>query len=845
MFKLALKHAIAHRTRFIMTGLSVVLAVAFLTSTLVLSSSATGSALEDTENVSQNVDAAVQGLFISGLDGGPDELFSELRTTLPATTVDAVRSVDGVAAAQGVLSGFAKLIVDGAAVGVDAQDDVGRNWISDTGLNPFSIAAGQAPTGPYEVTLDVAIADEAGLSVGDTVQIITGTGVRDMLLVGLTSYGEADAKPMVKTVHFASDYAAEALGTDRLTTILLSAQDGVSQADLVDRVRPIAPEGEVIDQQTYIDQQQAAISEPLSYFSIMLLTFAAIAGVVAATIIFNTFAIAIAQRRRDMAILRAVGVERRQILGSLLVEAAIIGIVASAIGLILGVASVGLLRSGMAVLGASFGIGAIVIDPVRLMIAATLGVVVTVMSALGPARRAANASPIEALREAAVEPAGITRTRILAGSVLLALAAAGLMTAVVTDSAALLATATLAIPGLVLVGPGLVGLAAAAARGPMTRLGFEGMVASTNLDRNRRRGASTSLGLTLGVALLAFFTITAATFSHWLAGDLEEGLTADYVVTSVTFESATIDPQLSSSLARLPGVSAVSPLRVTIATVTEPSQDPTSETVGGVDPGSVSDLYDLGIVDGSVDRLASGGVAVQVSDESAIAVDDILTIQFVDTTITLPVVATFENNVGGGFEAPTYLVSLETLAVGQSGLADSFVFVGADNSAQGDLRDAVAGSPGALFETRRSYIDGASGEIEEIRNFVNAMVGLTAIMALVGVANTTTLAVRERTREIGTLRAIGATARSVRRIIRLEAGLLGLLGTAVGVGLALVTGWAVLSVFASAGATGLAVPWVTMIGIGAVASVASVAAAARPAWTASRMPALDALATDV
>lgn len=339
------------------------------------------------------------------------------------------------------------------------------------------------------------------------------------------------------------------------------------------------------------------------------------------------------------------------------------------------------------------------------------------------------------------------------------------------------------------------------------------------------------------MALIAFFTVLANSFTTSLTGQLDASLRADYVVTSVTPESSTIDPALADTLAAIDGVDAAARLRIAEAAI-----GGASEGIGGVDAAALAQVFDLGVTDGSLNELATGGVAVLTSEVPNAAVGDTVTVQFADQTAELPVVATFTNSFGG-FEAPSYLASLGTLETYVSRLSDSNIFVSTtDQSVATQVQATVAASPGALFETKASYIAGTSTEIDQFRNFIWAMLGLTVVIALVGVANTTTLAVRERVREIGTLRAIGTTRRGVRRIIRLEAGLLAALGTLVGITLATAGGWATIEALAGAELGTVAIPWpsLAIISIGAIA--AGVLAAAYPAWRASRMPPLDALA---
>ena len=835
--RLAAANAKANYRRFTLSAVAVALSVAFITATLVLGSSVAGTAVEDTAAANATIDAVVVGRLLGTNDDGPDGE-TVLRETLPPQTIAAVAAVPGVANAAGVTEGFAKVVVDGRAVGTGTHPDVGRSWIADAALNPFTLVSGAAPAADGDVVIDEALASQAGLHIGDKVEVLTATGVHRLMLTGTTNYGPAASAPLQQTVHLTSEAAVELLQSDRLSQIVIRAEPGIDGAALVNDLEAAVPGSEAIDGAGYVARLQAGVSSPFAFLGLFLLAFAGIAAVVATTIIYNTFSIALAQRRRELALTRAMGAQRGQVMWSVMVEAILVGVAATAVGLVAGVLGAGLLRSLMDLLGAGFLAGPTVIEPLRLAVAAAVGIAVTAVSACVPARQCASAAPVEALREAAAESPTTSRYRNLSGFALLILGAVAMTWAVIASNSLLLVGAALVVPGFVLAGPALVGATAAVSRLLLARGGgATGSVAASNLARNRRRAASTTLALTLGVALVAFFTVLANSFTTSLTGNLDASLRADYIVASLTPESATIDPALAVSLAALDGVDAVASLRVAGAAI-----DGIGEGVGGIEADALTRVFDLGVNAGSLDELAGGGVAVLTSAVPNASVGDVVTIQFADRTGEFPVAATFTNSLGS-FDAPSYLVSLETLKVYESGLADSAIFVSAaDTAVAAEVQAAVAASPGSLFETKASYVAGTSTEIDQFRNLIWAMLGLTVVLSLVGVANTTTLAMRQRVREIGTMRAIGTTARGVRRIIRFEAGLLAALGTLMGLTLAVAGSWATVEVLAGNQLGAAAIPWLSLaiIGLGAIA--AGVLAAAYPAWRASRMPPLVALA---
>ena len=838
MLRPALKSAQVNAPRFGLTGLPVILSVAFLTATLVLTASMTGTANDDIASANSGVDAVVEGRILVEGEAWAGEAAADTRQALPGHAVSVVSNTDGVSATAKVIRGFAKLVNDGLALGDGSALDVGRNWITDPSLNPFEISAGVAPMRPGEIAIDLALARDGGLAVGDPIQVLTSTGLHDATITGLVTFGGADAEPTRRTTLFAESVTAEILGEPHISQVLLAvaadADSGVVVAALSDAI----PDAVVSHGADYIAAQQSVAGSSLALLSIFLLSFAGIAIVVGSTIIYNTFSISLAQRRREFALLRAIGAERRQVLRTVMLEAALIGLVASAVGLGLGLAGAGALRSLMTAAGLTFLDGPLVITTTSLVVGASTGLLVTLCSTWFPARRAASAAPIEALRQAATEDVVISRARSSAGAAILLGGAASLVLSVALSTSWLMAGAVLLVPGLILSGPLLVRLAAGLARPAFGRLlGVEGAIASTNVSRSPRRVSSTALAFAIGVALVGLFAITASTLSGEVADELGSTLRADYVVTSAGSEEiGTIQPGLEGQLRDLDSVETASAVAQVVGLV-----DGLEATIAGIDPGSFGDVFDLGVLEGSLIDLEDGGVAVVRQDaQTDPRLGQEVRIQAGGGAITAPVVAVVSTSLAG-FDAPTHFLSKDNLGRVEPGLLDNVVYVIASGEAVGDeIRSLVASTPGSLFETRASYLASARTEVDDFVNFVYAMLALTVIIALVGIANTTTLAMNERTREFGLLRAVGTTPGGIRRIAFLEATLLAALGAVIGVGIAVGGAWSLLAVAVD---LSLVVPWLSLGIIAICGIVAGVLAAVYPGWRASRRPMLDAIAT--
>ncbi len=835
---IAWKNARANRSRFTLTAIAVIMSVAFLTATLVLAASITGTADDDIAAANADLSFVVEGTVVVEGDGGPGEALERITESLPTHVLADVAAVDGVADAVGVTQGFAKLVADGEAIGTGTAIDVGRAWLGDTPLEPFRIVEGTGPASPDEIALPRALADDAGLGVGDRAQVLTPTGVHDVTVTGVALFGDADGAPLERTVLLDPASAASLMGESGFGLIRASIEPG-ADLDAVIAATDRVVEGVVVDGPAYIADRQNAVTSPFSFLSIFLIAFASIATIAGITIIVNTFAIAIDQRRRELALMRAVGATRSDVLRSVLGEAAVIAIVATSIGLGLGVLGAGWLRALMDTIGLTFLDGPTVITWPTLAIGAAVGLLVTIGSAWAPARRAASVAPIEALRESATETRSVSPWRTIAGIVSLAVGGAGLVAAAITANALLLAASVAIVPGLILAGPGIVAATVAVTRPVLRRVrGVEGSMAATNLTRNPRRAASTSLGLTLGVAMIGFFTIIAGSLSASISSTLSTNLTADVVVTSATTEAATIDPTLADRLSEIDGVAVAAPL-----SLAEGTADGESAVVGGIGSG-FDEVFEFGVASGSLDELAAGGVAVWTGAEAAVpALGDIVDIVLADGTAQLPVVATFDDSLSG-FDPPTHLVADATLDRIEGGLLDTNIFVELDDPIiEEAVRAVVADTPGSLFSTGASFASAATSEVDAIRNLIYALLGLTVLIAIIGVANTTALSVSERVRELGLLRAVGTTREGVRSLIRIEALLLALVGAAIGTAIGVAGSWALIETTGGADITSVTIPWISLTIIASVAVAAAVAAAAAPAWRASRIPTLDAIAS--
>lgn len=833
---MALNSARASSSRFAFTVLAVALSVAFLTATLVLSDSIAGTAPDDIAAAHQDIDYVVEGAVISSGEGGPGDAPESVKAELAMDVPSDILEATTIQNAVGIDEGFAKLVDDGVAIGDSSVLDVGRAWVDDPRLNTFELKAGSAPRESDEVVIDAATARQASLSVGDPIQVITATGLHEMSISGIATYGGADRAPLQRTSLFAPEIAIDLMEIDGFNEVFVRSEADLASVQSV--VRAIDPTAVVVTNDHVVAERQLTVTSPLSFLTVFLFVFAGLATIVGITIINNTFSIAMAQRKNELATLRAIGASQPTVLRLVMSESAVIAISATAVGLAAGLLGVRAIRGVLTTLGIPAIDGPTIITPSAIIIASAVGMLVTLVSAWFPARAAARTSPIEAMRTSATEPRSLSRKRSLVGVALLGLGGISLMWAARQNQSLPLIGGGLLAPGLILAGPMLVaGPTRFSSQRLVAFLGAQRSVAISNISLNPRRSSSTTLGLTVGVAMVGFFAIIASSLSASLASGLDERVGADQVVASVAPQYSTIESALSDRIAELPSTQSVGAL-----TIVEVGLDGGEAVVGGVDPDF---SYDFAGVDKPVPALGDAEVAVWTGGESpAPDIGEELTLSFPGGDHRFTVVAQFEESLSG-FDPPTHLIGGDVLTEIEPGLLDTVLFVELTDGATAvdDLRDAVAATPGALLQTPSEYVASASTGVDSIRNLVFAMLGLTVIIAIVGVANTTALSVSERTREIGLLRAIGATPSDVRQIVRWEAAVLTVLGTALGMLVAVATASALIEALDGGDLNGVSLPMGQLVIITAGAIVAGVASAAWPGWRASVRPTLSSLAS--
>lgn len=849
MLRVALASVLGSKIRLALTTLAIVLGVAFVAGSFVLTDSidrAFGTLLDE---ASAGVDVYVNP--VSALDedittarpgGGPG---------LPAELVDQVAGVDGVARAIGGIEGSAQVIgPDGEPIGGMGPPTLAFSWGGAAEGGPLTQREGRAPAGPGEVTIDAGTARTSGYEVGDTVPVLLEDGTRDFVLVGVTGFGEEDNLLGATIVTFDLATAQQVLGREgQVTSIAVTGEPGVAPTELRDRIVDAVGTGtaEVVTTDDQQAEEQAEITASLSFLNIGLLAFAGIALFVGIFLIVNTFSIIVAQRTREFALLRAVGASARQVQAAVVVEALVVGFVAGVLGLVAGIGLSELLRAIFDAIGLGFPDGGLVVQPRTVVVALVLGVVVTAVASIAPARRASHISPMEALREGSGGDEAVGVRRTIGGLALAVVGAAAIVLGLVVDvpqpAAVVGAGAAATFVGVALLAPYLASPVAHVVGVVPARLGIAGRLGRNNAGANPKRTASTASALMIGVALVSFVSIFAASATASVNDLFASQLGADFTVTPAGFGPSGVPGGVAPALQGLDETGAVMGVRSAPF-----EREGESATLGAIDPAVVADLVDLEPAAGALEALSDGGVLVhdEVAEADGLAVGDTIDAQFVTTEDRLTVVGTFAN----------------VEVIGSRWLADDATFtrLAGEGSQYLVLVDAAEGVdpvvartaidgalesfPGVQVQDQGELSASLRDQVDQLLNVIVGLLGLALVIALIGIVNTLALSVFERTREIGLLRAVGMTRRQVRAMVRWEAIVVAVFGAVLGVAVGSVFGWALVRAAADEGLQVLEFPAARLATYVVAAGLAGVLAAVFPARRAARLDVLEAVTTE-
>ncbi len=847
MIGIGLKQVWAYKRRLIGTFLAVSFGAAFLAGTLLLGDTLRANFDRLFSQANSSTEVLVRGAIKVGTIGGRD-----IRAGVGAALVSRVSNVAGVAKAEPYIEGQGQLLGRGGkGIGGNGPPTWAANWVSEAGLNPYRLVAGHAPQADNQVVINRGAAKTGNLRLGDTTTLVTPRLVR-VVIVGIATFGTADGfGPSTftgMTLHAAQRYLTDNPG--QVNSILIQPSRGISLPQLLSRLRPVLPGGvQAITGSQLAQENFSAINSGfLGFVRTALTAFAVIALLVAAFSIYNTFSIVAAQRTRSAALLRAVGASRRQIVASSLVETVMVGLVGSLVGLAGGIGIAVALKGVFPGFGFALRAGGLDFKPSTALIAVGAGLSATVIAGVLPALRASRVSPLAALREVAAEPTAVSRWRVIVGAALLLGGVAGTVAAALAGKVGLVGLAAVgAVIGVVAFGPVAARPVAAALGAPVAALrGVTGNLARQNAMRNPRRTAASATALMVGVAVVAVFTVIGASLKASAVRGVDQSLRADLVVSTGGFGNSPggggLSPQLGTSIARLPDVQVASGLGRGQVML-----DGVSQQVTVANPVTLGQVLSLGRTAGALNPAAD---TVAVSQAAASnyhwRVGSAVRITYPDgTSGQLRVSAIYDQTDIAG----DYLITQAGWAAHAKQVADRQILVklrpGASLAA---ARKAVAGLAAPFgqprVQDRAQYRSSMTESVNTILGLIYVMLVLAIVIALMGITNTLSLGIYERTRELGLLRAIGQTRGQTRSMVRWESVLIALFGTAAGVALGTFLGWAVIKASGAASLAVFSAPVPQLLLFLAVGAVAGVLAGLRPARRAARLEMMQALATE-
>ncbi|MGH3733007.1 MAG: ABC transporter permease [Acidimicrobiales bacterium] len=830
MWRVTLKGLIAHKLRLALTGLAIVLGVTFISGAFVLTDTLHETFTSLVSNVYQHIDFEVRGQAV--LNSGANAV----RDPIPASLVAKVREVPGVAEADGSVTGYAQYVVNGNAISGGGAT-AGISFDPDQKLSAFQLVEGTPPTSADDVVMDLGTARKYHFQIGDHVRLLLPSSPEIFTITGFLKFGTADNLAGATIAAFDLPTAQRLFGLiGTVDTINVLTTPGANRSTVQRDIARMLPRGvEVVTGQTVVNEETSVIDQALSVFSTALVIFALIALFVGGFTIFNTFSITVGQRTRELALLRIVGASRRQVFFSVLAEAAIVGAVASVIGLGLGVLAAKGLEALLSAFGHSLPSGSLVFAPRTVIVGLAVGIGVTVISAISPARRAVRIAPVAAITAQSTESEASLRRRLAAGGGSLAAGAVVLAVGLAVSAVVLVGLGAVAIfIGVATLAPIVARPMASVLGRPAARLlGVSGRLGRENSMRSPRRTAQSAAALMVGLALVSAMSVFGASLSKSTTGAIDNAVSADLIVTG---PKSGFPNSVVAAVSTVPGVTASSTVyqgefefKGSLATVVGVSSDHLDDTIAlQMQHGTSQAALDAGqmLIDATT------------ASKDHLAVGSKVRVKFARTgPSTIRVGGIFEPNalIGHYLVGGAFFLSHFTNPLPIGVLLNTDGRPGMFNA----VNNATDPYPNVGVQTRAQYEAAQVASVNKLLDIVYALLALAVLIALIGVVNTLLLSVFERTREIGLLRALGMKRRQVRAMIRSEAVILSLFGAAIGVVAGTGLGAAVaFSLKKSQEITVVAVPFSSLIVFLVLAALSGLVTAS---WSARRAADLDVL----
>ncbi|MGY6020237.1 ABC transporter permease [Streptomyces spinosirectus] len=857
VLKTSMRNFFAHKGRMALSAIAVLLSVAFVCGTLVFTDTMNTTFDKLFQATSSDVTVSAKGASDTGAttsDNGKPPV-------MPASVVGKVRGAQGVKSAEGTVFSTSVTVVD------DKKDNLSPSSGAPTIVGSWNgndartmkISSGTAPKGPDQVMVDADTAHKHHLKLGDELGVISAVGTHHAKISGIADFQVTN--PGAAIFYLDTKTAQQTLvgRTGVYTNVNVTAAPGVTDPQLKTHVVSALGAGyKVQTAKETADANQKNVEGFMNVMKYAMLGFAGIAFLVGIFLIINTFSMLVAQRTREIGLMRAIGSSRKQVNRSVLVEATLLGVFGSVLGVGAGVGlAVGLMKL-MGRMGMHLSTSDLTVAWTTPVVGLLLGVVVTVLAAYLPARRAGKVSPMAALRDAgAPADARAGRIRALVGLVLTGAGGYSLYLAAGVDKAKdgslwLGLGVVLTLIGFVVIGPLLAGGVVRVLGAVLLRMfGPVGRMAERNALRNPRRTGATGAALMIGLALVACLSVVGSSMVASATDQLDKTVGTDFIIQSDSGQMIT--PQAARAVKSTPGLSRVTEYKTTTADYTTPDGRTLKDTdITAADPTYATDLRVKTVAGNLKDAYLPDSMSVHEKFAKAhgVHLGSKIRIAFKDgATANLTVRAITSND--GLIDAGSKYTSIATLAkyvpAGKMPL-DQLVFAtakdGQQDTAYKSLKSALHDYPQYKVRDQTDYKQALKDQIGQLLNMIYGLLALAIIVAILGVVNTLALSVVERTREIGLMRAIGLSRRQLRRMIRMESVVIALFGALLGLGLGMGWGATAQKLLALEGLKVLEVPWPTLIAVFLGSAFVGLVAALIPAFRAGRMNVLNAIATE-
>jgi len=850
--RLTIRGVLARKWRIVLTVLAVVSGVAFVSGAFILTDSVKKAIDDLFAELAEGIDIEVRTTIAFGDEATAD------RDPVPAEVVATVAAVEGVRLAEGNLIRAATVIkTDGEPLATTGPS-FGIAWTGPDGLDGRTLLEGRVAEGPGEMTLDRDSARRAGYEVGDVVTMVGPVGKGEFELVGLTGTGGESNGGGASIAAFDPATADDFLGAEGLVdSVYVAIVDGADRESVMESIRGVVDDDlEVITGEQSAKETAGAINDIIDIFGNILLGFAAVSLFVSAFLIFNTFAIIVSQRLRELALLRAVGASTRQVRSMIVGESLVVATLATVLGVFAGMGvAVGIVALFNAT-GAAFPAASLIVSTRTIIVSALVGVGVTVAAAVVPALRAGRIPPVAAMRPELGFSALQKNRRLLVGGTTFALGVVLFAVGVFLQPGGTGGTIGLGALGAVLLFLGISSLSTTFAAPasdvisrilplpfrPMTR-SVPGRLGSRNAQRTPRRTASTASALMIGLALVSTVSVVASSIQQSFKEQLQGSVTADFFISNGPGNFQGLPVTFGERLAELPELSAVSPFRGANALVAGDEKQ-----IGAVRGSAFAELVDLDLIDGRVESLDEGRILLHrdPAEDLSVGVGDVLQVTWQNGR-------TSDLEVGGVYGdssvAGNWLVGIELLAEVSTTPPRDF-FIGAkiaDGVSIEDARaavDAVAiDYPSAEVQDQAEFLQSQEDQLNQLLTIVYGLLVISIAIAVLGIANTMALSVFERTREFGLLRAVGMSRRDLKRSIRWEAIIVAVFGATLGIVVGVPLGAAVTSALPDTFVTTVKIPFGTLVNILIAAVLVGMVAAIGPARRAAKLDVLEAIST--